>query len=242
MKIYSKHAIHNAVLKFVSEGRNTYEVLDLFLMMKMSNDLGENRAPTGKSATISAVNVNLIGNKTIEQKDHGIILCPNSALPAKRLFVRIAPSCTLFFENNRGFLSVKVNDRNITTISVRGYLTEDIAMWIIRQKQKYNSYMDEWNNVIKTASQKAKSNHMSMLAIKAIFTDSMKEYPDLCYDFIEQKRRLRIKVRLPNSKLGVFIDAWWGSYKQRLPQQINDLKKLIETHRKIMLTDFFRVK
>ena len=242
MKKYSKKEIHNTVLKFVSEGRNTKEVLDFFLMMKMSNDLGGNRVPTGQSATISSVNINLIGNKIIEQKDYGIIICPNSTLLAKRLFVRIAPSCTLFFEDIRGSLSVKVNDKNIATMSVRGYLAEDIAMWIIRQKQKYNSYLDEWNNVIKTASQKAKSNHLSMLAIKAIFTDSMKEYPDLCYNIIEQIRRLRIKIRLPNSKLGVFIDAWWGSYKQQLPQQIKDLKILIETHRKIKIKDFFRIR
>jgi hypothetical protein len=84
-----------------------------------------------------------------------------------------------------------------------------------------------------------KTNRMSMLAIKAIFTEAMKDYHDIQYDFIEQKRRLRICVFLPNSRLGVYIDAWWGSYKQRLPKQIDDLKQLIKIHNEVCIKDFF---
>ena len=133
----------------------------------------------------------------------------------------------------------KVNNKNIATLSIRMNKPEDVIQWIIRQKQNLESYTDEWNAIIKTASKKAKGNRMSLLAIKAIFSESMKVYPDLEYAFIEQKRRLRIRVKLPDSKLGVIIDAWWGSYKERLPEQIEDLKRLIEVHKNTRLKEFF---
>ena len=66
----------------------------------------------------------------------------------------------------------------------------------------------------------------------------MKDYSDIEYDIIEQKRRARIRVALPKGRLGVFLDAWWGSYKEKLPPQIESLKILIEAHRKSILTNF----
>ena len=79
---------------------------------------------------------------------------------------------------------------------------------------------------------------MALLAIKAIFTDAMREYTNVHYDFIEQKRRLRILVKLPGNKLGVVIDAWWGSYKERLPKQLEDIKRLIDFHNTLGRVDF----
>ena len=52
------------------------------------------------------------------------------------------------------------------------------------------------------------------------------------HEFIEQKRRVRIKVYLPNSRLGVYIYAWLGSYQKTLSEQINYLKILIDAHRR----------
>ena len=99
--------------------------------------------------------------------------------------------------------------------------------------------MAEWESVLSRASKKCKGNRMAVLAIKAIFTEAMKDYPALKYDFVEQKRRMRIMVKLPNSRLGVAIDAWWGSYKKTLPSQIENLKTLIEVHNKIGNMDFY---
>ena len=67
----------------------------------------------------------------------------------------------------------------------------------------------------------------------------MKEYPRVKYEIIEQKRRARIKVMIPNTHLGVNIDAWWGSYKESLPKQIESLKLLLKAHKKSNLTNFF---
>ena len=67
----------------------------------------------------------------------------------------------------------------------------------------------------------------------------MKDYPRIKYVVIEQKRRARIRVKIPDTNVGVYIDAWWGSYKEKLPQQIESLKQLLEAHRKCCLKNFF---
>jgi hypothetical protein len=130
----------------------------------------------------------------------------------------------------------------MATTSLRNYRVEDIAKWIIRQKVNFDTYLNEWETVIKTISKKVKTNNLALLAIKATFSDAMKDYPNIKYTFIEQKRRVRIKVHLPNNKLGLYVDAWWGSYKQRLPEQIEELKLLIDVHSKTQLKDFFVIR
>ena len=80
---------------------------------------------------------------------------------------------------------------------------------------------------------------MAYLGIRAKFTEAMKDYPEVKYVFLEQKRRARIKVMIPDTHLGVYIDAWWGSYKERLPKQIESLKLILAAHSKSKLTDFF---
>lgn len=236
---YSKQVINNTVLRYISEGMSNEDILDNFLMMKMSNDFDEEK-PTGKkAASLSDIKIQLLGNGVIEEKDYSIKMFGNINISIPRLSVKLSPTCTLFIESVRGILQAKVNDKNMTTMSIQTNKAEDIAMWIIRQKQNFERYLDEWNTVIRTASKKNKGNRMSMLAIKAIFSEAMKEYPDLCYDFMEQKRRVRIRVKLPDSKLGVIIDAWWGSYKERLPEQIEDLKVLIKAHNKTHIKDYF---
>lgn len=237
MMKYSKQVISNSILRYISEGINNGDILDSFLMMKMSNDLGEEN-PLGKRApSVFELTDHLRKHEALEAKDYERSSITHLGNP--RLMVKLSPACTLYIENIRGILQVKVNNKNIATLSIRMNKPEDVIQWIIRQKQNLESYTDEWNAIIKTASKKAKGNRMSLLAIKAIFSESMKVYPDLEYAFIEQKRRLRIRVKLPDSKLGVIIDAWWGSYKERLPEQIEDLKRLIEVHKNTRLKEFF---
>jgi hypothetical protein len=110
---------------------------------------------------------------------------------------------------------------------------------MIRQKQKLQEYIDSWDAVLETACKKAKLDRMAFLGIRAIFTEAMKDYPQIKYVIIEQKRRARIRVNIPNTDLGVYIDAWWGSYKKNLPQQIESLKMLLEAHRKSCLKSFY---
>ena len=114
-----------------------------------------------------------------------------------------------------------------------------IALWMIRQKQKLKEYLEGWDAVLDAACKKAKLNRIAFLGIQAIFNDAMKDYPKIKYVIVEQRRRARIRVKIPDSNLGVNIDAWWGSYKERLPKQIESLKLLLATHRKSCLKNFF---
>jgi hypothetical protein len=75
--------------------------------------------------------------------------------------------------------------------------------------------------------------------LEIAFTEAMKDYPQVKYELVEQKRRARIKVMIPNTHLGVYLDAWWGSYRESLPRQIESLKLIIEAHSKSTLTNFF---
>ena len=237
MMKYSKQVISNSILRYISEGINNGDILDSFLMMKMSNDLDEEKSLGKRAPSVFELTDHLRKHEAMEAKDYERSSMTHIGNP--RLMVKLSPACTLYIENIRGILQVKVNDKSIAMLSIRMNKPEDVIQWIVRQKQNLESYTDEWNAIIKTASKKAKGNRMSLLAIKAIFSESMKGYPDLEYAFIEQKRRLRIRVKLPDSKLGVIIDAWWGSYKERLPEQIEDLKRLIEVHKTTRLKEFF---
>ena len=115
----------------------------------------------------------------------------------------------------------------------------DIALWMIRQRHKLDKYIEEWDTVLDLACKKSKLDRMAFLKIRAIFTEAMKDYPRLKYVIVEQKRRARIRVKIPNTDVGVYIDAWWGSYEEKLPPQIESLKLLLDAHRKSCLKNFF---
>ena len=122
---------------------------------------------------------------------------------------------------------------------MKSYRAEDVALWLIRQKQHFEQYMEGWDTVLSQACKKAKSNRMAFLGIRAMITEAMQDYPRVKYQIIEQKRRARIKVMIPNTHLGVYLDAWWGSYQDSLPQQIESLKQILAVHSRSTLTNFF---
>lgn len=241
IKPYSQQVISNRVLKALAEGTKTSDVQDLYLMMRMSNDLGEEWTFVSEAPSVKSIRMQLLENGTIDASQIGKLAFTAAGNPVGVLSVGIAPNCRLCLENIQGTLQVRVNDKNMTTMSLRHQQASDVVSWILRQKRNYDQYLDDWEKVLRQVSKRAKGNHMSMLAIKAIFSTAMKEHPDLKYQFIEQKRRMRIKVYLPGSLLGVYVDAWWGSYKERLPQQINDLRVLIEAHKSTQLKNFFTI-
>ena len=235
---YTNIQINNNIRRVLEEGKSNDDALDLFLMMKMMNDLGSERCFVMKEPSSSDVYMNLIGNNVIDKDDIDLRMTRGVKLLSKRLVVKLSSNCTLYAENKHSSLQVTINEKNMTTMYLKSYHAEDVAMWMIRQKQKIDSYMEKWDEVLNKACKKAKGKHMALLAIRAIFTDAMKDYTDIKYEIIEQKRRARIRVTLPKGCLGVFLDAWWGSYKEKLPPQIESLKILIEAHRKSILTNF----
>lgn len=238
MRSYDLRTIKNCVTHAMSEGWSTNDALDLFLSMKMENDLVVENIHRSDSLSPSNIRMNLLGNGVIDDKDIKIEYCTNR-FRTPRLIVALSQTCKLYGELVRGSLQITVNDKNMTAMTIRYMEAGDVALWMVRQKRYLDDYMEEWEKVLKESAKKTKSNRMAMLAIKAIFTQAMRQYPDLEYFFVEQKRRVRIRVKLPNSKLGVIIDGWWGSYKERLPQQIEELKALIEAHSKTSIKDFY---
>ena len=251
MAKYTKRSINNQLLNALTEGKNPNDVRDMFIMTQMTNDMTEEKSTYQLPPSVSEINVYMLGNNVIDQADFSIQkINSNVLISAYRLIVKISPICTLYLEKSRlsikeksrQIIKVKINDKNIATTYLRNYRIEDIVKWIIRQKVNFDTYLNEWETVVKTISKKVKTNNLALLAIKATFSDAMKDYPNIKYTFIEQKRRVRIKVHLPNNKLGLYVDAWWGSYKQRLPEQIKELKLLIEAHSKTQLKDFFVIR
>lgn len=236
--LYTKVQINNNIRRLLEEGKSNDDALDFFLKMNMMNDLGPDKPFITKSPSPAEVQIQLLGNDVIDKDDIKLELT-NAKYPSQRLVVRLSPSCTLYAEKAHDSLQVTINEKNLTYMCLKSYRAEDVALWMIRQKQKLKEYMEGWDAVLDVACKKAKLNRIAFLGIQAIFTEAIKDYPNVKYVFIEQKRRARIRVNIPNTDVGVFIDAWWGSYKEKLPLQIKSLKLLLDAHRKSCLKNFF---
>lgn len=236
---YTRVQINNNIRRLLEEGKSNDDALDFFLKMNMTNDLGNERPFMVKGPSPSEVHMNLIGNGVIDKDDFKLEMTKGTRFPTQRLVVKLSPTCTLYAEKTHSSLQVTINEKNMTCMYLKSYPAEDVAQWMIRQKQNFEKYMESWDAVLDIACKKAKSNRMAYLGVRAIFTEAMKDYPQLKYEFVEQKRRARIKVMIPDTRLGVYIDAWWGSYRERLPKQIESLKLILAAHKKSNLTDFF---
>jgi hypothetical protein len=235
---YTKAQINNNISKLLEEGKSNDVAFDFFLKMRMVNDLGPERAFITKAPTPAEVRIHLLGNDAIDKDDVKLEMT-NAKIPIQRLVVRLSSNCTLHAELSYNSLQVTVNGRNLTVMYLKYYRAEDIALWMIRQKQKLDEYIEAWDAVLAYACKKVKIDHMAFLGIRAIFTEAMKDYPRIKFAVIEQKRRAKIMVNIPNTDLGVYIYAWWGSYKKQLPEQIESLKVLLDAHRKSSLKNFF---
>ena len=235
---YTKAQINNNISKLLEEGKSNDVAFDFFLMMNMMNDLGPERPFITKAPMPAEVRIHLLGNDAIDKDDVKLEMT-NAKIPIQRLVVRLSSNCTLYAELSYNSLQVTVNGRNLTVMYLKYYRAEDIALWMIRQKQKLDEYIEAWDAVLAYACKKVKIDHMAFLGIRAIFTEAMKDYPRIKFAVIEQKRRAKIMVNIPNTDLGVYIYAWWGSYKKQLPEQIESLKVLLDAHRKSSLKNFF---
>ena len=236
---YTKVQINNNIRKTLEYGRSNAEALDLYLKMNMENDLGPECPFIRMGPSPSDIHMNLIGNDVIDKDDFKLELSKKSKNPVQRLVVKLSPTCTLYAEKSYASLQVTVNEKNMTSIYLKSYRAEDVALWMIRQKQHLEKYMEGWDAVLSQACKKAKSNRLAFLGIRAMITEAMKDYPRVKYQIIEQKRRARIKVMIPNTHLGVYLDAWWGSYRDSLPRQIESLRKILDIHSKSILTNYF---
>ena len=236
---YTKVQITNNIRRLLEEGKSNDDALDFFLKMNMMNDLGPERPFITKVPSPAEVRINLLGYDDIDKDDIKLEVTNAANSTNQRLVVRLSPTCTLYAEIFHSSLQVTINEKNLTVMYLKSYSAAYIALWMIRQKQRLQEYIDEWDAVLEMACKKAKLNRIAFLGIQAIFNEAMKDYPQVKYVILEQKRRARIRVKIPNTDVGVYIDAWWGSYKEQLPKQIESLKLLLAAHRKSCLKNFF---
>lgn len=248
MNKYSTIQIRNRVSSTLIHEQSTDDAKDVFLMMKMMNDLDssnclpnlkwDNTNHASKVPTAKDIHINLLGNNILNETDFQLKGTANSELS-----IKLSPTCILHAETHYKYLKITINKKYITSMHIGEYNAGDIALWIIRQKEKLTDYMNEWQTLLMNIAKKNKSEQMAFLAIKAIFTEAMKDYPNVKYMIIQQQqKRARITITIPDTNLGINIYAWWGSYKQTLHNQIESLKKLLDTHRNICIKQFFITK
>ena len=236
---YTKVQINSNIRRALENGRSNDEALDLYLKMNMENDLGNERPFIRKGPSPSEIHMNLIGNQVIDKDDFKLEVTKNSKIPVHRLVVKLSPTCTLYAETHHSSLHVTINEKILTSIYLKSYRAEDIALWLIRQKRHLEQYMEGWSAVLSQACKKVKSNRMAFLGIRAMITEAMKDYPRIKYEIVEQKQRAKIMVKIPHTHLGVTLYAWWGSYREELPKQIESLKQILDVHSKSTLSHYF---
>lgn len=226
MDIKTKAVMRNMVVDALSNGQDYGSVKEKFLTMRMVRDFGEEcyfGSPSLQDIYDNLIACDIIDNKDISTEYIG------QGRTVPRLNVRLSSVVCLHVGRTARGLSITVNES--APIFINPGNAANVLMWVIRQKQNLNLYLQEWEELFKESAKIIKGKRMAFLAIQAIFTEAMKDYPQLRYEIVEQKRRARIKVKIPNSNLGVCLDGWWGKYKEQLPKQIESLKALIEVHR-----------
>lgn len=220
---------------------NKDELKFQFLMRRMMYDLDSAFSESEEIPMPSSIYNYLKDDESFRSNDL-ILECGNRCMGMRKhetLTVVFSPWCKMVLENKHKALQMSLMDKLMTVYQIKYRNPEILAKWIVRQKQDFELYMTEWNNIVDAVAKKDKTNRMALLAIKAIFKEAMKDCPMVKYDLIEQSRRVRIRVEIPNSNLGVNIYAYYGSYKKRLPEQIESLKQLLDTHGNICLNKFF---
>ena len=163
---YSKVQINNNIRNLLEEGYSNDDALDFFLRMSMTNDLSCERPFITKGPSPSDVYDNLIGNDVISKDDFKLEMTKGTKVPTQRLVVRLSPTCTLYAEMVHVSLQVTINEKMMTFMYLKSYRADDIAFWMIRQKENLAKYMENWDTVLAIAKKKAKSNHMAFLGIR----------------------------------------------------------------------------
>jgi hypothetical protein len=124
----------------------------------MENDLGPERPFIKKGPSPSDIHMNLIGNHVIDKDDFKLEVTKKAKIPVQRLVVKLSPTCTLYAETYHYSMHVTINEKILTSIYLKSYRAEDVALWLIRQKQHFEQYMEGWDAVLSQACKKAKSN------------------------------------------------------------------------------------
>ena len=107
---------------------------------------------------------------------------------------------------------------------------EELGNWMVRLKQNLQRHIEEWILPV-TILKTLKRQKIALSAISAIFTNSMKDYPEVKYSIQEQKSRVRIEVMISEYSSKT-IYAYWSTYQEKLPDRIEEVKALLDKSRK----------
>ena len=149
MSAYTKQVINYQVVRYLSMGFSNNEVLEIFLMMKMHNDMRE-RTPQFVSAPLpEEVYDNLIGNNVIAKQDIQLEKVDENAMRNQKLLVRLSPEITLYLMKKQGSLYATINENTETSMRMINQNATDVAMWLIRQKENLESYLNDLETCLK---------------------------------------------------------------------------------------------
>ena len=149
MSAYTKQVINYQVVRYLSMGFSNNEVLEIFLMMKMHNDMRE-RTPQFVSAPLpEEVYDNLIGNNVIAKQDIQLEKVDENAMRNQKLLVRLSPEITLDLMKKQGSLYATINENTETSMRMINQNATDVAMWLIRQKGNLESYQNDLETCLK---------------------------------------------------------------------------------------------
>ena len=149
MSAYTKQVINYQVVRYLSMGFSNNEVLEIFLMMKMHNDMRE-RTPQFVSAPLPGeIYDNLIGNNVIAKQDFQLEKVKGYAMRNQKLLVRLSPEITLNLIKEQGSLYATINENIETCMHVSNQDATDVAMWLIRQKGNLESYQNDLDTCLK---------------------------------------------------------------------------------------------
>ena len=149
MFVYTKEVINHQVETCLAWGFPNNKILELFLMMKMDNDMRE-RTPQFVSAPLpEEAYDNLIGNNVIAKQDIQLEKVNENAMRNLKLLVRLSPEITLDLIKKQGSLYATINENTETSMRMINQNATDVAMWLIRPKGNLESYQNDLETCLK---------------------------------------------------------------------------------------------
>lgn len=225
-----KQHIITEVAEALRRGDNTEEVFETYLYRCMFLYRSPKPVICSYRPAPKDVYEALSNNDVICKED----ICLEQTIVADNIYyeleVKIHPQLSLTVLNYDG-LKVTLNGQSKVKNWVGHLAAEELANWMVRMKQNLQRHIEEWNTLPVTILKTLKMQKIALSAISAIFTNSMKDYPEVKYSIKEQKSRARIDVMISEYSSNT-IYAYWSTYQEKLPDRIEEVKALLDKSRK----------
>lgn len=220
--------ILSEVAEALRRGDNTEEVFETYLYRCMFLYRNPNPVICSYRPAPKEVYEALSNNDAICKED----ICLEQTIVADNIYyeleVKIHPQLSLTVLNYDG-LKVTLNGKSKVKNWVGHLTAEELANWMVRLNQNFQRHIEEWNALSSNILKTLKRQKIALSAISAIFSNAMKDYPKVKYSIKEQKYRARIDVVISEYSCKT-IYAYWSTYREKLPEKIEKVKKLIDKY------------